>query len=196
MRDRRIRRVHLAGQHIDRRQIPLVTDPDLFEPLGILVVGQELSRAELRRPLEGHTVFAFTRPLALEIRVAPRRPLDPLSPPVCVPAARCAMRCADTTNTNRLTRIPKAIRLLMSSLPSPILRPDSAACCMRCRFCRHFDGDFIERRPDHPDFRRAASADPSVLFAAPGCWRRPWDNRPFQEEEPHGVSVCRDRQRK
>ena len=89
MRDRRIRRVHLAGQHIDRRQIPLVTVPDFFEPLGILVVGQELSRAELRRPLEGHTVFAFTRPLALQIGVAPRRPFDPL--PACLRAG-CALR--------------------------------------------------------------------------------------------------------
>jgi hypothetical protein len=51
VRDRRIGRVHFASEHVDGRQIALVAHADFFDPLGILFVGQERSRAELRRSL-------------------------------------------------------------------------------------------------------------------------------------------------
>ena len=45
--------------------------------LAVFLVGQKLSRAELRRPFERHAVFSFARPLALEIGIAPQRALAP-----------------------------------------------------------------------------------------------------------------------
>ena len=60
-----------AGEHVDAREITLVADPDVVEPLGILLVGQEGPRAVLRWPLERHAVFTFARPLALQIRDRP-----------------------------------------------------------------------------------------------------------------------------
>jgi hypothetical protein len=77
MRDGRIGPFDLTGEHIDPRQIALVAAPDIIEPLGIFDVGEELSRAELDRPLQRHAVFTFCRPLALQIRVAPRRACVP-----------------------------------------------------------------------------------------------------------------------
>jgi hypothetical protein len=77
MRDRRIRPFDVAGKHVDPRQVTLVADPDIFEPLGVFGVGEELLRAELERPLERHPVFTFGGPLALEIRVAPRQARGP-----------------------------------------------------------------------------------------------------------------------
>jgi hypothetical protein len=58
-------------------EVALVADPDVLESLRIFRVGEELPCAELRRPLEGHTVFTFRRPLALQIRIAPRRARAP-----------------------------------------------------------------------------------------------------------------------
>jgi hypothetical protein len=55
----------LARQHVDTRQIALVADPNVFEALRVFRVGEESSRAERRRTLQGHTVFPFTGPLAL-----------------------------------------------------------------------------------------------------------------------------------
>ena len=54
-----------SGEHIDAGQIALVADRDIVQALGVFCVGQELSRAELRRPLERHTVFTLGGPLAL-----------------------------------------------------------------------------------------------------------------------------------
>ena len=77
MRDRRIGPFDFAGEHVDPRQIALVADPDVIEPLGVFRVAEELPRAELGRPLQRHAVFTFRRPLALQIRVAPRRAFAP-----------------------------------------------------------------------------------------------------------------------
>ena len=93
MRDRRIRRVHFAGEDVDGREIAFVAHADLFDALSILRVGQELSRAELSRSFERHTVLAFTRPLALEIGVAPQRAHAPGSFRVGL-CARCGRQPA------------------------------------------------------------------------------------------------------
>ena len=84
MRDRRIRPVHLARKDIDPGQIALVTDADVLEPLGVFRVGEELPRAELCRPLQRHAVFTFCRPLALQIRLAPRRARAPCPVATCL----------------------------------------------------------------------------------------------------------------
>jgi hypothetical protein len=59
---------YLAGENIDPGEVALVADPTSVESLRIFRVGEELPCAELRRPLEGHAVFTFRRPLALQIR--------------------------------------------------------------------------------------------------------------------------------
>jgi hypothetical protein len=75
--NRRVRRVHLAREDVYPFQIALVADAHVVDPLRVLGVGQECARAELRRPLEGDAVLAFGRPLTLQVRIAPRRPLAP-----------------------------------------------------------------------------------------------------------------------
>jgi hypothetical protein len=55
----------MRSVHIDWREIALVAKADVFEPLGVLLVGQELPRAELDRTLERHTVLALTGLLSL-----------------------------------------------------------------------------------------------------------------------------------
>ena len=65
VRDRRVRRVDLAREHVNTRQIAFVADPNVFEAFRVFRVGEEPSRAVRRRTLEGHTVFPFAGPLAL-----------------------------------------------------------------------------------------------------------------------------------
>src|SRR6188474_3144138 len=77
MRNRRVRRIDFPREDVHACEVTLVTDPYLVEALGILLVGQEGPRAVLLWTLEGHTVFAFARPLSLQFGIAPRCALAP-----------------------------------------------------------------------------------------------------------------------
>ena len=79
MRNRRVRPIDLARQHVDPLQIALVALLYVGEPLRILLIGEELAGAEFRGPLQRNAVFPFARPLALKVEVAPGRALRPLA---------------------------------------------------------------------------------------------------------------------
>ena len=59
MRNRRVRPVDLAGEHVDGPQVALVACMHVGEPLRVLLVGEELARAELLGPLERDAVLPF-----------------------------------------------------------------------------------------------------------------------------------------
>jgi hypothetical protein len=97
VRNRRIRCVDLSREDVDTCQIAVVADSDIVQSLGVLGVGQVRSRAELRRPLERHTVFTLGRPFALQIRIAPG---GALAPPRVAGRLRPATRVRWQVNRN------------------------------------------------------------------------------------------------
>jgi hypothetical protein len=121
VRDRRTRSLHLSSEDVDPREVTLVANPGLVETPGIFLVVQELLRAELRWTFERHTVFAFARPLAVQIGVAHGvRARHVVSRFVCASAWRVSPR--DTRGTDAAIAIAPAvivvaIRLLMPLIP-------------------------------------------------------------------------------
>src|SRR4030095_16450741 len=49
MRDRSVGALHFSGEHVNPREIALVARSDVLESLGVFRVGEELTRAVLRR---------------------------------------------------------------------------------------------------------------------------------------------------